>query len=214
MAVRTEFWIAMAAAAALSACGGGGGSDSGDTPPVSGLPNPDDIVDADPAYIASLEQYLALLEEPIFDGDRGVPTGSATYTGVGRIYDASVDSNDVTAASLLDRSVVTDVRATIDFAGTGITVTQDGFRDVRNNPVSGSAEWVGSFNAADRVFDATVTGEVGGTQFETEPDRAAILFYGDNTKSGVVGRFQDADVTSSGTFEGTAITGDFAAESD
>lgn len=216
MAVRTKLWMAMAAAAALSACGGGGGSDSTEAPPVSGLPNPDDIVGADPAYIAKLEQYLALLEDPIFTGDPdALPlSGSATYTGVGRIYDASVDSGDDTVAELLNRSVVTDVRATVNFAGQDITVTQDGFRDVQNNPVSGSAVWDGTFNAAERVFDATVAGEVGGTRFETRPDQAAILFFGDDTESGVVGRFQDADVTSSGTFEGSAITGDFAATSD
>ena len=215
MALRTRFWIGMAAAAALSACGGGGGSSEEDPPPTSGLPDPGDIVNADPAYIAALEEYLALTRSPIFAGDpAGLPaSGSATYTGVGRITDASVTSDDVTATALLNRSVVTDVTATVNFAGQSLTATQDNFRDVRNAPVSGSVEWNGNFNATDGAFNATVTGNVGGTQFSTGSDQAAVLFFGDAADSGLVGRFLDAPVSSSGTFEGTAISGDFAAES-
>ena len=215
MALRMRHALSMAALVALAACGGGGGGSDSDTDsPTTGVP-PDsgDIAGADPAFIIKLDDYLAILQSDVFQGEPAdLPaSGTATYAGIGRIFDSSISTADVTAASLENRLVVTDVRGVVDFGNLTVNVTQDGFRDVNNDPVSGRVDWSGDFDPIEGAFVATVGGEVGGTRFATGAGEGVVVFYGDRTRSGIVGVFQDAPVTSSGTFEGRAISGDFAA---
>lgn len=212
MAVRIRLCMAMVTATALAACGGGGGSDDGDGDgggggPVSGLPNPEDIVGADPAYINALNAYLTILNDPIFAGG---PTDlpqrvSATYEGVGRIYDASINVENITAAALRNRSVVTDVSATVNFDARRVDVTQDRFLDVNGNRVLGEVTWSGDFNAAEGGFIATVEGNVGGTVFRTPDDNAAIAFRGDATQSAIAGLFVNGEPTTTGWLQGDTI---------
>lgn len=216
MALRMRHALSMAALVALAACGGGGGSDSdSDSPTVGEVPDTGDIVGADPAFIASLDNYLEILQSPVFQGEPAdLPaSGTATYAGIGRIFDSSISTADVTAESLENRLVVTDVRGVVDFGNLTVNVTQDGFRDVNNDPVSGQAVWSGDFDPIEGAFVATVNGEVGGTRFRTGDGEGVVVFYGDRTRSGIVGVFEDAPVTTSRTFQGRAISGDFGATS-
>jgi hypothetical protein len=207
--------LSMAALVALAACGGGGSDSDSDSPTVGEVPDTGDIVGADPAFIASLDDYLEILQSPVFQGEPAdLPaSGTATYAGIGRIFDSSISTADVTAESLENRLVVTDVRGVVDFGNLTVNVTQDGFRDVNNDPVSGQAVWSGDFDPIEGAFVATVNGEVGGTRFATGDGEGVVVFYGDRTRSGIVGVFEDAPVTTSRTFRGREISGDFGATS-
>jgi hypothetical protein len=214
MAVRIRVYGVLLAATALAACGGGGGSDSS-TAPTSGLANPGDIIGANPVYISQLENYLSVLRQPVFDRSNlsDLPTtGSATFSGIGRITDASVNSDDITAASLRRRSVVTDAEATVLFGARTMTATQRNFIDVDGNPVPGQVNWSGTLSPTDTgVFTATASGDVGGTIFATPTGQAAVVYLETATDSGVSGLFVNGNVTTSGWLQGSTITGDFAA---
>jgi hypothetical protein len=144
-------------------------------------------------------------------GRAGLPlSGTATYAGFGSIFDSSLTAADNTALRLRNRSVVTDVAATANFGTQTLTVTQGNFRDVDGNPVSGSANWTTNYDA-EGLFNATVSGNVGGTVFATGTDQARAGFYGDASNSAVLGTFSNAPVSTSGALRGTSISGDFAA---
>jgi hypothetical protein len=202
----------MLAATALTACGGGGGgSDDGPTP---GLANPGDITGASADYINSLNSELAIINSDVVRAGRTeVPTatGNATYTGFGSIFDSSLTTAANTAARLRGRAVVTDVNGFATF-GTSptLTITQSNFRDVDGNPVSGSATWTTNY-AGQGLFEATVTGNVGGTTFATGTDQARVGFFGSASDSAITGVFSDAPVSASGALQGSAVSGDFAA---
>ena len=208
---------ALLAATALAACGGGGGGSSsgGTTPPASGLPPPSVIVGANPAYTGKLESYLATLRDPLFDPQNvtNLPTsGTATFTGIGRITDATVTTADVSAASLRNRSVVTDASATFDFAAGTMTATQTNFIDVDGAPVAGQVNWTaGTTPGGSGALTATVSGDVGGTVFATPAGQASVVYLSNSGGSGVSGLFVNGAVSSTGWLQGTRITGDFAA---
>jgi hypothetical protein len=215
MAIRMGLCTALLSATALTACGGGGGSSSS-TPPTSGLPAPGDIVGANTLYISTLENYIAILEDPLLDRtfrSELAPPGSAAFvgTGIGRITDQSVNSSDITAASLRRRSVMTDVVATVDFDRREVSATQSNFIDVDGNSVPGSVTWNGTYGTAGTgVFTATVSGDVGGTVFSTTPQQASVVYLSDGSSRAVSGLFVDGQVSSSGWLQGSVITGDFA----
>lgn len=211
MVARIRLCAAMLAATALAACGGGGGGSSSDEP-TSGIAAPSDITGASADYISSLNNELAIVNSDIVQAGRTeLPfSGTATYSGYGSIFDSSLTTADTTAASLRGRSVVTDVAATANFGTQTLNITQNRFRDVDGNAVSGSATWTTNYDSQG-LFNATVTGNVGGTTFATGTDQARVGFYGDASDSAVLGTFSNAPVSSSGALQGTSISGDFAA---
>jgi len=224
MAVRTRLWFAMAAAIALSACGGGGGGSDGGTGggsggsgggSGSGLPNPDLIVGASELYISSLQRELEIAQSVGARTDLPL-SGSATYSGFGSIFDSSLTTNDTTVASLRNRSVVTNVEATVDFGGRTVSVRQNDFIDVEGKSVSGEVTWSGNYSSTEvGIFDARVQGNVGGTEFDTGADQATVGFFGDQNDSTILGLFRNAPISNPGDgwMQGSAVTGDFAATS-
>jgi hypothetical protein len=211
MAARIGLCAAMLAATALAACGGGGGgSDDG---PTSGLANPGDITGASADYINSLNSELAIISSDVVRAGRtDVPTsGTATYTGFGSIFDSSLTTAANTATRLRGRAVVTDVVGNATFGGSpSLTITQSNFRDVDGNPVSGSATWTTSYTSQG-LFEATVSGNVGGTVFATGANQAAVGHFGSGSNTAITGVFSNAPVSASGALQGSAISGDFAA---
>jgi hypothetical protein len=211
MAARIGLCAAMLAATALTACGGGGGgSDDG---PTSGIANPGDITGASADYINSLNSELAIINSDVVrEGRTEVPlSGTASYTGFGSIFDSSLTTAANTATRLRGRAVVTDVNGFADFnSGPTLTITQSNFRDVDGNPVSGSATWTTRYTGQG-LFEATVTGDVGGTTFATGTDQARVGHFGNASDSAITGVFSDAPVSASGALRGSAISGDFAA---
>lgn len=220
MAVRTGLIAAMTAALALAACGGGSGS-SGGTGGGSGGSldvdtNPGTVVGASPLFNSSIENEFAIARSV-----RGTPldvlptfVGSASYSGFGSIFDSSLTDDDDTIARRQGRMVVTNVEATINFGDRTINVTQDRFIDVVGNSVPGEVNWIGTYSGNERgVFVAQASGDVGGTAFDTSPNRAGVSFRGDQNKGTIVGVFLNAPISNPGTgwLKGTTVTGDFAA---
>lgn len=215
MAARIRMCAAMLGVAALAACSGGGGGGSSSDEPTSGIANPEDITGASPEYISSLTSQLAIVNSGLVQAGRTeVPlSGTATYSGFGSIYDASVTSADDTAVRLRGRSVVSSVVGTATFGGSPtVSITQGNFRDVDGNPVSGSVSWTTNYDGQG-LFNATVSGDVGGTTFATGTDQARVGFFGNASDSAVLGTFSDAPVSASGALRGSRISGDFAATS-
>jgi hypothetical protein len=111
---------------------------------------------------------------------------------------------------------VTNVAATVDFDARNVTVTQGQFLDVEGNLVPGEVTWSGNYSSTEvGIFDARVQGNVGGTAFDTGADQATVGFFGDQSESTILGLFRNAPVSNpgSGWLKGSAVTGDFAAES-
>jgi hypothetical protein len=202
MTARIALCAAMLAATALAASSGGGGGGSSSDETTSGIAD----------YVNSLNNELAIVNSDIVRAGRAeLPlSGTATYAGFGSIFDPSLTTADNTALRLRNRSVVTGVAATANFGTQTLTVTQSNFRDVDGNPVSGSANWTTNYDA-EGLFNATVSGNVGGTVFATGTDQARAGFYGDASNSAVLGTFSNAPVSTSGALRGTSISGDFAA---
>jgi hypothetical protein len=212
MAPRIGLCAALLAAAALAACSGGSGGGSSSDGPTSGLANPGSITGASPDYIGSLNSELAIVNSDLVRAGRTeLPlSGTATYSGFGSIFDSSLTTADSTAARLRGRSVVTDVSANANFNARSVSITQNRFRDVDGNAVPGQANWTTNYDARG-LFNATVSGNVGGTVFATGTDQARVGFYGDASNSALLGTFSDAPVTTTGALRGTSISGDFAA---
>jgi hypothetical protein len=212
MAARIRLCAAMLAATALGACGGGGGGGSDDGP-TSGLANPGDITGASADWINTQARELAIINSPVVRAGRTeLPVGgSASYAGSGSIFDSSITTADNTAARLQGRAVVTDVVGNATFgANPSLNITQSNFRDVVGSSVPGSAIWTTNY-VGDGLFEATVTGNVGGTTFATGTSQARVGFFGNASNSAITGVFSNAEVTASGTLQGSAISGDFAA---
>jgi hypothetical protein len=216
MAARIGTCAAVLCVAALAACsGGGGGGGSGDAPPESGIADPGSITGASPAYINSLNSQFAIINSSVvLAGRTDLPqNGTATYSGFGTIYDASVTNADNTAALLRGRSVVTDVSGTATFgAAPTVNITQTNFRDVDGNQIPGSVTWTTNYDS-EGLFNATVAGDVGGTTFVTGADQARVGFYGDTSGSALIGTFSEAPVGTSGALRGSSISGEIAATS-
>lgn len=208
--VRIRLCAALSAVVALGACSGGGGSSSDG--PTSGLANPSNITGASAVYINSLNNELAIVNSDLVRAGRSeLPlSGTATYSGYGSIFNSALTTADTSAARLRNRSVVTDVAASANFGTQTLTIAQGNFRDVDGNPVSGSANWTTNYDG-NGLFNATVTGNVGGTSFATGTDQARAGFYGDGTNSAVLGTFSNAPTTPGGWLQGTRASGDFAA---
>jgi hypothetical protein len=207
---RIGLCAALLAATALTACGGGGGGSNDG--PTSGLPNPNDITGASADYLGSLNSELAIVNSNLVQaGRRDLPlSGTANYTGFGSIFDASLTTADTSAARLRNRSVVTDVTASANFNDKTLTITQERFRDVDGNPVSGSANWTTNYDGQG-LFNATVTGNVGGTAFTSGTDQARVGYYQSGTSTAVLGTFSNAPSTPGGWLLGSRVSGDFAA---
>ncbi len=207
---RIGLCAALLAATALTACGGGGGGSNDG--PTSGLPNPGNITGASPDYINSLNSELAIVNSDLVRaGRRDLPlSGTASYSGFGSIFDASLTTADTSAARLRNRSVVTDVTASANFQNQTLTITQDRFRDVDGKLVPGQANWTTNYDG-DGLFNATVTGNVDGTSFATGPDQARVAFFGNQASSAISGTFSNAPSTPGGWLQGTRVSGDFAA---
>jgi hypothetical protein len=212
MAARIGLCAAMLAATALAACSGGGGGSSSDEP-TSGIASPGSITGASADYINSLNSELAIVNSDLVQAGRtNLPlSGTATYSGFGTIYDSSITTADNTALRLRGRSVVTDVSATANFGTRTVTITQDRFRNVDGAAVPGQVNWTTNYDAQG-LFNATVSGNVGGTVFATGTDQARVGFYGDGSNSALLGTFSDAPVSTPSTdLRGSSISGDFAA---
>lgn len=216
MAVRIGIFGAFVVTTALAACGGGGSGDS--TTPTQGVADPGSIVGADADFVRLLSDYRDTLAEPLFVQANIVEpptTGSATFTGVGRVYDASLNTSDTSAAALAGRLVVGDVNASINFADPNrtLTATQGNFIDVNGAPISGTVTWTGTCTAGcDGRYLAGVSGDVGGTQFSRSAGQASVLYLSDSSGDGISGLVQRAPVTASGWLQGTQINADFVAK--
>jgi hypothetical protein len=214
MSARFGFWAATLAVTALGACSGGGGGGSSDDGPTSGLADPGSITGASADYIGTLNNELNIVNSDLVRaGRRDLPlSGSATYSGFGSIFDSSLTTADTTALRLRGRSVVTDVSATANFNTQSVNITQNRFRDVDGNAVSGQVNWTTNYDSQG-LFNATVSGNVGGTVFATGTDQARVGFYGNASDSALLGTFSNAPVSTTGALQGTSISGDFAATS-
>jgi hypothetical protein len=215
MAARIGLFAAMLAATSLAACSGGGGGGSSSDEPTTGIARPDQITGASPDYISSLNSQLAIVNSDLVQAGRtSLPlSGGATYSGFGTIYDASITTDDTTAAQLRGRSVVTDVSATANFGTQTVTITQDRFRGVDGSAVPGQVNWTTNYDGQG-LFNATVSGNVGGTVFATGTDQARVGFFGDAGNSAIIGTFSNATVSTPSTdLRGTRISGDIAATS-
>jgi hypothetical protein len=204
----------MLAATALAACsGGGGGGGSSNDRPSSGIA--DNIAGASAVFNGALTAQQAILNSSVVAAGRTeVPaTGTATYSGVGRIYDSRVTDALDTATLLRGRAVVTDVSGNVDFGAKTIAITQSNFRDVDGAAVAGSATWTAQRYESAGLFYSRVTGNVGGTTFDTGSEQARVGFFGDGSSSAIVGAFADAPVGTSGALSGSSVSGDFAATS-
>lgn len=215
MAVRMQTSLALLAMAALVACGGGGGDSDSNGGSTDGLPDPGDIAGADPDFVNALNQQIAIANSDLaLAGRTDLPTqGSATYSGFGSIFDGSLTTAANTVADLQNRAVVSTVDASVSFAGGTVDVTQTDFIDVEGNPVSGSVAWTGTYETDGR-FNATVTGDVGGTTIATGTDQALVGFFGDQADSSILGLFENATTSGNGWLEGSSASGSFAATSD
>jgi hypothetical protein len=204
----------MLAVTALGACSGGGGGGSSNDGPTSGLADPGSITGASADYIGTLNNELNIVNSDLVRaGRRDLPlSGSATYSGFGSIFDSSLTTADTTAIRLRGRSVVTDVSATADFNTQSVNITQNRFRDVDGNAVAGQVNWTTNYDSQG-LFNATVSGNVGGTVFATGADQARVGFYGNASDSALLGTFSNAPVSTTGALRGTNISGDFAATS-